>query len=333
MPRNTAVFAPTFNGQGVVRLDDVTKDPRYGQNAPHHGMPEGHLPVRSYLAVPVVSRSGEVLGGLFFGHEQPGVFTDKAERLVIGIASQAAIALDNARLYQQAQEAVAKREEFLSVAAHELKTPITSLRMATQVLLRQLQRRPASELERLPQMLSVMELQSEKLSQLVTQLLDISRLDAGQLALERSEVDLVEMVRSVVKQTQSLVTDRSFNIGGIETARLSLDALRVEQVLVNLVNNAVKYSPDGGPVEIEITQPGPDAVQVAVRDHGIGVAPEQQERIFERFYRVAESEYTTGLGLGLYISRQIAEHHGGHLSVECPPDGGSRFLLTLPIGA
>ncbi len=104
LPRNTPVFAPTFSGHGVVRSDDITKDPRYGQMGPHHGMPEGHLPVRSYLAVPVVSGSGAVLGGLFFGHPDAGVFTEQAERLVSGIATQAAIAIDNARLYEEARE-------------------------------------------------------------------------------------------------------------------------------------------------------------------------------------------------------------------------------------
>ena len=118
MPRNTQVFAPTFHGDGIVRSDDITKDPRYGQSAPYHGMPEGHLPVRSYLAVPVVSRSGEVLGGLFFGHQRVGVFTDRAEQLVEGIAAQAAIAIDNARLYQAAQREIAERKR----AQDELRT-------------------------------------------------------------------------------------------------------------------------------------------------------------------------------------------------------------------
>ncbi len=109
MPRNTKVFQPTFGGEGVMRSDDITKDPRYGKNAPHHGMPAGHLPVRSYLAVPVVSRSGEVLGGLFFGHPRPAIFTDRAERLARGIANQASIAIDNARLYQAAQTELTER--------------------------------------------------------------------------------------------------------------------------------------------------------------------------------------------------------------------------------
>ncbi len=109
IPRNTPLFEPTFRGTEVVRIDDVLQDSRYGQNPPHHGMPQGHLPVRSYLAVPVVSRTGDVLGGLFFGHPEPGIFTERAERMAAGIAAQAAIAIDNARLYAQAQEEIAER--------------------------------------------------------------------------------------------------------------------------------------------------------------------------------------------------------------------------------
>jgi len=116
MPRNTAVFAPTFAGERTVRYDDVTQQPEYGGNPPYHGKPPGHLPVVSYLAVPVVSRSGEVLGGLFFGHEQPGVFTERHERIVEGLAAQAAIAIDNARLFQAERE----RSGQLAMAVREV---------------------------------------------------------------------------------------------------------------------------------------------------------------------------------------------------------------------
>ena len=101
MPRNTAIFSPTFTGEGIVRLDDVLADPRYGHSAPYHGMPEGHLPVRSYLAVPVITSDGEVAGGLFFGHPEPGMFSAEDEHMVAGIAAQSAIAIENARLYQE----------------------------------------------------------------------------------------------------------------------------------------------------------------------------------------------------------------------------------------
>ena len=104
MPRNTEVFGPTFRGEGTVRVDDIHTDPRYGKNDPHYGMPKGHFPVKSYLAVPVVAQSGAVLGGLFFGHSEVGIFTERDERVIEGLAAQAAIALDNARLYREAQE-------------------------------------------------------------------------------------------------------------------------------------------------------------------------------------------------------------------------------------
>jgi PAS domain S-box-containing protein len=111
MPRNTAVFAATFSGEGIVRSDDILKDPRYGRNDPHHGMPVGHLPVRSYLAVPVISRSGEVIGGLFFGHPEPGKFEPEHEELLVGIAGQAATAIDNARLFRAAERELAERRQ------------------------------------------------------------------------------------------------------------------------------------------------------------------------------------------------------------------------------
>ncbi|MFC4638849.1 GAF domain-containing protein [Deinococcus hohokamensis] len=120
MPRNTQVFSPTFNAEGVVRVHDITQDPRYGHNPPYRGMPAGHLPVRSYLAVPVVSRSGEVLGGLFFGHPEPGVFTERAEQLMVGLAAQAAVAMDNARLYQQLQDSHALLERRVEERTREL---------------------------------------------------------------------------------------------------------------------------------------------------------------------------------------------------------------------
>ncbi len=130
MPRATDLFGPTFRGEGVIRIDDVRLDPRYGRNSPYYGMPSNHLPVASYLAVPVISRSGEVLGGLFFGHPEVGVFNERTERIVTGLAAQAAIALDNARLFDAARaasaqsEAAEKRASFLAEASAMLSSSL-----------------------------------------------------------------------------------------------------------------------------------------------------------------------------------------------------------------
>jgi len=128
MPRNTAVFGPTFAGEGIVRSDDITKDPRYGQNAPRKGMPEGHLPVRSYLAVPVMSRTGDVIGGLFFGHARTGVFNERSERGLEGLAAEAAVAIDNARLFRALERELAQRRR----AESELADSEARLRLATE---------------------------------------------------------------------------------------------------------------------------------------------------------------------------------------------------------
>lgn len=142
MPRNTALFEPTFRGTGVIRSDDIRKDPRYGHNDPYFGMPKGHLPVVSYLAVPVISRSGEVLGGLFFGHDAPGVFSERIERVIVGLAAQAAIAIDNAKLFTSAQREIAERRRvekhqdlLLAELNHRVKNTLAIvLSIATQTL-------------------------------------------------------------------------------------------------------------------------------------------------------------------------------------------------------
>jgi signal transduction histidine kinase len=338
MPRNTAVFAPTFRGDGVVRLADVTEDPRYGQNAPYYGMPKGHLPVRSYLAAPVISRTGEVLGGLFFGHSEPGMFTERAEQILAGIAAQAAVAIDNARLYGEAREAIRLRDEFLAAASHDLKNPLAAIKGTAQVLQRAVRRLNIPEAARLDDGLRRIDSTVTKMSSLIDTLLDITRVHLGQpLPLDRRDTDLVLLVRQVAEELQASTVRHRIRVDTTVPELIGLwDAARLERMLSNLVNNAIKYSPEGGEIEItasvDTAGDEPCAVLV-VRDWGLGIPAADLPRIFERFQRARNTVgRIAGTGIGLTAVRQIVEEHGGQITVESQEGVGTIFAVRLPTG-
>ena len=333
MPRNTLVFKPTFEGTGVVRSDDITRDPRYGKSAPYHGMPKGHLPVVSYLAVPVISRTGEVLGGLFFGHPQAGVFGEREEDLVKGLAAQTAVAIDNARLFHRAQQAIQLRDEFLSIASHELRTPLTPLKIQIQSLKRLVQKGNLADitLAHLQNLSASCDRQIARLTALVEELLDVARLNAGKFQLERQTVDLAAVVREAVEHYGDQLSAAGCAVELHAPARLegNWDPARIERAFVNLLTNAARYAP-GKPVTIEVRQQGTDAV-ISVTDQGIGIAPADHARIFDRYERANMASTAGGLGLGLFITRQIVEAHGGTVGVQSAPGAGATFTITLPI--
>ena len=247
------------------------------------------------------------------------------------LARRAALAVENARLFRAAQDAVQKRDEFLSVAAHELKTPITSMRGFAQLLRRRLDRDqqvPGAELRRA---VTTIEQQAGKLGHLITQLLDVTRLDAGKLSLDCSPTDLTQLVKRAVEAAQATTERHQFSLNAPALVALEVDAMRLEQVLTNLFDNAVKYSPSGGPIDVTM-QMLPSTLRISVADRGVGVPAAQQQRIFERFYQV-QGDRSAGMGLGLSISRQVAELHGGRLDYEPRAGGGSCFVLTLPVAA
>lgn len=223
------------------------------------------------------------------------------------------------------------RDEFLSVAAHELKTPITSLRGFAQLLLHQIEGRGRPDPAALSAGLAAIDRQSQKLSRLVSQLLDVSRLEAGRLVLERAPTDLVALARATVEAARASTTRHEMRLRATGTVIAVVDPLRLEQVLTNLLDNAVKYSPHGGPVEVEIAEAG-SAVEIVVTDRGIGVPPEHRDRVLDRFYQAHPDHRLGGMGLGLYISQQIVELHAGRLSMEHPATGGTRVRVTLPRG-
>jgi signal transduction histidine kinase/PAS domain-containing protein len=330
MPRNTAIFSKTFNGEGILRSDDITQSPLYGKNAPYFGMPKGHLPVVSYLAVPVISRTGEVIGGLFLGHKNKGVFTEREEKIVAGLAAQIAIAMDNARLFEKAHEAVRIRDEFMSISSHELRTPLTSLKMQLQLFNHLIKRgTPASE-DQIHKIVEVSERQVNRLNSLVEDLLDVSRISSGKLTLKFEPVDLGELVRDVVDRYLPLVNQNrcTIDVEVPPVLKVIVDRIRFEQILINLITNAFKYAP-GSRIEIKLAEIAAE-IHLSIKDNGPGIRREDQGKIFQRFERVTSRTGQVGLGLGLYIVQQIIEAHGGKIELKSDIGKGAEFVITIP---
>ena len=324
MPRNTAVFSRTFNGKGVFRSDNITLDTRYGKNAPHKGMPAGHLPVVSYLAVPVISQTGVVVGGLFFGHPQEAMFTDEHESLVTAIALQAAIALDNAKFYEEIQVLNAQKDEFISFASHELKTPLTTAMGYVELI----QLEPDSS----PAFIPKIGKQMKRLAAIISELLDISRIQAGRLHVNIERSNLKKLISNSIEALgKSIDGNRIVLELPAADLEVTIDRPKMEQVLVNLLSNAIKYSAASGKIMLTAAQVG-DQMEISIKDEGQGIPAEHLEKIFNRFYRVAQTSGSAeGLGLGLYICQGIIEAHSGKIWATSEKGKGATFFISFPV--
>lgn len=290
------------------------------------------LGARSYMCVPLKAR-GDTCGAVTFVSVTPGrsygpVDLALAEELV----RRAGLAVDNARLFRKAQEALKARDEFLSMASHDLRSPLTSLRLQLQAVRRDLQpgRDAQRSTEKLASRVESMERQTERMLHMMDALLDISQMTAGRLELKRQKLDLVELVRGAVatldeELRQSGVQVRVHADGPVEGL---WDSLRLEQVVDNLLSNAVKYG-KGRPVDMTVSTDG-TLVKLVVRDQGVGIAPEDHARLFDRFERVRLDRSVTGYGVGLWIVRRVVEAHGGSISVESSLGDGASFIVQLP---
>jgi signal transduction histidine kinase/CHASE1-domain containing sensor protein len=331
--RRAALLGSALASEGVLVSEDLWRDRCVGRGVGGGDADPWHPDVRSCLAVSVVSRSGEVLGGLFFGHRQPGVFTERDARVAVGVAAQAAIAIDNARLFRRAQEAIRMRDSFLSIASHELKTPLTALQLQIDGLLRRLDPEETESLrpERLRSRLLTVNRQSRRLGALIDELLDVSRVTEGRLTLALEEVNLADLLLELKARFEPELSRSgcTLAIKGEITVRGRWDRSRLDQVLTNLLANAIKYGP-GKPIEIRILR-GPDEVCLFVTDQGMGVDPKDQARIFERFERAVSERQYGGFGLGLWISRQIVEALGGTIQLTSQLGQGSTFEVRLPL--
>jgi signal transduction histidine kinase len=285
------------------------------------------LRVRATLTVPLFAR-GEPLGAITFAALSGRIGRDDVS-LAADLGRLVTAAVDTARLYARAQAAIRQRDEFLSVASHELRTPLTSLTLQSESLRAKAARAGAPDLAGKA---DVIRRSVERLTRLVSSLLDLSRITAGRLDLELEEVDLSALVREVAERFAEearrsgceLVVDAPAPVVG------RWDRLRLDQVATNLVSNAIKYGP-GQPVEIRVSAAGGRAL-LSVRDRGIGISPSDQARIFERFERAVSDRNYGGFGLGLWIVRRVVEALGGSVRVESAPGEGATFVVELEGG-
>ena len=336
LPQDADAFGSPFRGD-VRRTDDLAQDPLYGENLPFKRMPPGQSPARSYLAAPVRSRSGDLLGGLFFGHPDPSVFQERDERLVAGLAAHAAIGLDSAHLYREAQEARKTAEaaslvkdEFLATLSHELRTPLNAIVGWAHLLERgQL---TAGENH---QAIDTIIRNATAQSQIIEELLDVSRIVTGKLHLDLRPVEIGTVVKAAIETVTPAADAKAIQIHLLQDPAGSYvmgDPERIQQILWNLLSNAIKFTSKKGKARVSV-QSVDSHVEIVVADNGIGIDAEFLPFIFNRFTQKDSSSTRSarGLGLGLAIARQLVELHGGTIDAESRGIGqGSTFTVRLP---
>lgn len=292
------------------------------------------LGANSSMIVPIKAR-GKVRGSLAFmaGKNKP-YFTAQDLALAEDLGRRAGIAIENALLYSSAQAAIRARDEFVSIASHELKTPITSLKMQLQMMQRgvNLEKGLTPSPEKLMKALTNSSNQVDRLTLLIEDLLDVTRIARGKLTYQFEEVNLSRLVKEVLErfseEIQFAKCDLSEELE--ESVMVYCDRYRMEQVIVNLLSNAIKYG-SNTPIHASVKTHDGEAV-LTIQDHGMGIPKEMQSKIFERFERAISSTNISGLGLGLYISKQIIDAHQGVIKVESELHKGSTFEVSLPTG-
>jgi PAS domain S-box-containing protein len=275
-----------------------------------------------------VSLSGAAIGG---EHVLLSIIRDITEREQAELERTELLEREHAAR-AAAETAVRIRDTFLSTAAHELKTPLTVLLGNIQLLQRR-QRHAPTLTERDDRLLGVVGEQAARLNRLIAVMLDISRLQTGQLTILRTPLDIGALVRRVADDVQPTLVQHTLACRLPATpVTIEGDELRLEQVLQNLLSNAVKYSPHGGPITVEVKRQGKN-VSVAVADQGIGIPQANLPMLFERFYRAdnVDPQQISGMGIGLYVVRAIVELHGGRVDAVSPAEGGSVFTIYLPV--
>lgn len=281
--------------------------------------------------------SDEVIGVLrVAGHMAAHSITDDEMRLLQAFADQAALAADRARLLHEAAQAEALQEAsrlksaLLATVSHDLRTPLAAIKAAVSSLLQPDMRwDPATQRE----LLTAVNEETDRLTRLVSDLLDLSRIEGGALRPELDWYDVAELVETVVARMEAVLSTHRLEVDvAPETGAARLDYVQIGQVIANLIENAAKYAPAGTAIRIAARRVE-GAIEVSVTDQGPGIPPSERERVFEKFYRAPHAGRAAGTGLGLAICKGLVEAHGGHIWVEDAPGGGARFAFTLPVPA
>ena len=341
VPTNRNLFPQDFRVERIVRCDDVTQEPRFAEVLPPFGLSGEHLPVRSYLAVPVVARSGEVLGGLFFCHSLPGKFTETHEQIIAGVAAQAAIAMDNARLFEQARwtQAELKRsneelrrankdlEIFAYSASHDLKEPLRTIAISAQLIERscgqQLQGEDSTFLSNILKA-------ANRMSALIQDLLSYSRATKFEEGPPPC-VDSKQVLTEVLDSLRGPLEEAGATVIAGELPLVAMHKGRLAQLFQNLISNAIKYRGTAAP-RVRISAEEHDGwCLFSVADNGIGIAPEFAEQIFGLFKRLHHQDEYPGSGIGLAICQRVVEQYGGRIWLEkSAPGRGSTFRFAIP---
>ncbi|MFQ5944693.1 MAG: ATP-binding protein [Anaerolineae bacterium] len=344
-PSGRGLLGLLLRKERPLRLSDLQEHPR------SVGFPPGHPKMRRFLGVPIRS-AGRIVGNLYLTkRSRAAEFSEHDQHLVELLAAHAAIAIERATLHQrideetEAKAATLKelkraneklmeldrlKSEFVSLVSHELRAPLTNIQGALELLQDRLgseEDGPASEL------LRVMDQQIRRLTRMVQGVLQVTRIEAGQLPMEPQALALEPHLEMAVQELEVRARDHRFRLPSKKPLpRVWADPDRLDEVVSNLLDNAVKFSPDGKEIRIEVTSKGEDAA-ISVTDQGIGIPADQLERIFERFHRVEDdgAHSRQGQGLGLYIARKLIEAQGGRIWAESKPGEGSRFSFTLPL--
>lgn len=315
-------------------LIDVTSKNRRPERVLSRGFDPGSPAlVKSQLVLPLIARR-RALGKVTLGiTSERSPYDGLNSNLITDLVHRAALAIDNAILYAESQKAIQLRDEFLAIASHELKTPLTPLRLQTQILLRWSREKcaMAPNGHSFAELLQDSDRQIKRLSMLIETVLDMSRIQDGTLSLNREKTDLVDLVRTVITHfSHQLAAGKCAILLEADQPVFGLwDSIRLEELIVNLLTNAMKYG-KGKPIKIRVRETQGKAF-LEVQDQGIGIATKDRERIFERFERAVSLREFGGLGIGLYIAHQIALAHGGNIRISSKLGKGSTFVVELPL--